>query len=133
LGIPYADAANDPNAPGAACTRLDLTLDEDGLRHSSFDAFLPPHLAKSRRNLTIVPHAVCLKIDIVDGHAKGIHLEHEDVPGKTYRVFASKEIILCAGAIGTPQLLLLRCGAINIFTISLTEFFITVVSVQRST
>jgi choline dehydrogenase len=133
LSIPYADAANDPSAPGVAGTRLDLTISEDGLRQSSFDAFLPHDLAKTRRNLTIVPHAVCLRIDIVDGHAKGIHLEHEDVPGKTYRIFASNEIILCAGAIGTPQLLLLRCRAFNTFTISLTEFFITVVSVQRTT
>jgi choline dehydrogenase len=108
LGLTYLNCANDPSAPGAGCTRLDLTFGEDGLRQSSFDAFLPPALVRARPNLTIVPKAVCLKIDIAEGRATGIHLEHEDVPGKIYHVHASKEIVLCAGAIGTPQLLMLR-------------------------
>lgn len=112
IGLQYVDSANDPAAPSACCTRLEVTLDENGLRQSSFDAFLPPALAKERvKNLTICPGVIVTSVAFsrAEGslRATGVTVEAEKPGGRKVSVSARREVILCAGAIGTPHLLLL--------------------------
>lgn len=111
IGLQYVDSANDPKAPSACCTRLEVTLDEYGLRQSSFDAFLPPASAHARNNLTVCAGVITTSVTFsrTEGslRAVGVTVEAENPGGRKVTVSARREIIVCAGAIGTPHLLLL--------------------------
>jgi choline dehydrogenase len=50
--------ANDPSAPIVACMHIDATVDAEGRRCSTFQAFLPEKLARSRQNLVICTGAL---------------------------------------------------------------------------
>ena len=75
---------------------------KNGWRCSSAVAYLKP--AKSRENLQIVTHAQVDKIEITDKRATGV--TYKDRRGKEQTVTARHEIILCGGAINSPQLLM---------------------------
>lgn len=75
----------------------------NGRRCSSAVAYLNP--AKKRPNLTIVTHAQADKIEIIEGRATGV--TYTDRSGHSQTVSARKEIVLCGGAINSPQLLML--------------------------
>lgn len=109
-GIPLVEA-NSPSAPPAACTTLDATIDEDSHRCSTDVAFLPNSIVAGRKNLTVCTETIVLSLDIISADdsslsAIGAHLE-SDRGGPRFHVSCDKEIVLCAGAIATPQLLLL--------------------------
>jgi choline dehydrogenase-like flavoprotein len=72
-----------------------------GKRHSTARAFLTP--VRSRPNLTILTEAEVHQIDLTDGRATGITLRHK---GQVRSILARAEVILSAGAIGSPDLLL---------------------------
>ncbi len=78
------------------------TTQKRGRRWSSADAFLRP--ARSRPNLTVMTGAHVLGLNIDGERASGVRLSRK---GKTATVTANSEVILCAGAIGSPQLLML--------------------------
>jgi choline dehydrogenase len=73
-----------------------------GRRHSAADAFLTPIL--SRPNLTVWPRTTVLRLMIEKGRARGLEVSRD---GKTERVMAGREIIVSAGVIETPKLLML--------------------------
>jgi choline dehydrogenase len=73
-----------------------------GSRESTAKAFL--RAAKSRPNLTILLHSRVEQILINSGRAKGVRLKRF---GKLFNVNAKTEVILCAGAIVSPQILML--------------------------
>jgi choline dehydrogenase len=73
-----------------------------GVRSSAANAFLKP--IRKRANLTIVADALVEKIDIKDRRAFAVCFRVGDQP---HRVRANLDIILSAGAIGTPQILML--------------------------
>jgi choline dehydrogenase len=73
-----------------------------GNRWSTARGYLDP--ARGRRNLTIHSSAHVRKINIVNQRATGVEYLHE---GKTVTAEARNEVILSAGAFGTPQLLML--------------------------
>ena len=75
----------------------------NGRRCSSAVAYLNP--VKKRPNLTILTHAQVDKVEIEDGRATGV--TYTDRGGRTHTVTAGKEIILCGGAINSPQVLML--------------------------
>lgn len=75
---------------------------KNGERWSSADAFLKPAL--NRPNLTLRTDAHVTKIVIKDNHAVAVDYICE---GQPYQAVAKREIILCGGAINSPQLLLL--------------------------
>ena len=91
-----------------------MTVDENGKRVSTFDSFLPPELAHKRKgNLFICPNTVTcrLRVDSNDGGLQvlGVYLQSEVDRGDTeYYVAARSEVVLCAGAVATPQILMLR-------------------------
>ncbi|XP_064613985.1 L-sorbose 1-dehydrogenase-like [Liolophura sinensis] len=74
----------------------------DGKRTSTSAAFLKPAMA--RKNLHVVTHAHAVKIVFEKDTANGIVFRRN---GKLQTVQARREIVLCQGAIGTPQILML--------------------------
>lgn len=76
---------------------------ENGKRASVAKAFLFP--AKDRPNLTVIKHAFVTKIAINGkGEAEAVNFS---VNGKDITAKAGKEIILSAGAVNTPKILML--------------------------
>ena len=78
-----------------------LTI-RDGLRCSSADAYLKP--IKNRRNLTVLKDTVVSKILMSGRKASGTEVIRR---GKLLKIFANREVIISAGAIGSPQILML--------------------------
>ena len=74
----------------------------DGKRCSAAVAFLNP--VKHRSNLHIECNALVHRVLIEENKATGIVFEQA---GKKQTIHANKEVILCAGAFGSPHLLLL--------------------------
>ena len=73
-----------------------------GRRWSAADAYLRP--AKTRHNLTIETNALVTRVNIDDGKATGVTYLHN---GELIRETANAEVILCGGAVNSPQLLML--------------------------
>ena len=73
-----------------------------GRRCSSAVAYLKP--AKGRPNLTIITGAQTQKVVIEHGVATGVVIRQDDI---TTTISARREVILSAGAIGSPQILML--------------------------
>ncbi|MFM6829834.1 MAG: GMC family oxidoreductase [Novosphingobium sp.] len=80
----------------------DLNVDRRGRRMSAADAFLRP--ISGRTDLQIETFAQVRKIVIENGRAIGVEYLHN---GERKRVHAEREVILAAGAIASPQILLL--------------------------
>jgi len=78
-----------------------LTIDK-GKRCSSAAAYLKP--ARSRQNLEIITHTQVRKLNIVDGRVTGVDAITNGTPAT---INARKEVILSAGSIGSPQILML--------------------------
>lgn len=83
------------------------TTTKDGRRSSTFHAYLEP--AMDRANLTVVTGALVERILLEGGgdavRATGVAYRTEH--GTSEEVAASTEVVVCAGAIGSPHLLLL--------------------------
>ena len=75
---------------------------KNGTRWSTAKAYLEP--AENRSNLHIISGVLAEKIIIEDGRATGVQIQHR---GKSIELHARKDVILSAGAFGSPQLLLL--------------------------
>ena len=73
-----------------------------GRRESTARAYLRP--AMKRGNISLRTGALALRLHIADGRAVGVAYERG---GERQQVRARGEVILCAGALQTPQLLLL--------------------------
>ncbi|MEP5089180.1 MAG: GMC family oxidoreductase N-terminal domain-containing protein, partial [Paracoccaceae bacterium] len=76
---------------------------KNGRRCSSAVAYLNP--VKSRENLQIITRAQVDKITIADNRATAV--TYKDSSGTMQTVTANREIVLCGGAINSPQLLML--------------------------
>lgn len=99
IGLPFNDDFNGETQEG--CGPLQATL-ADGLRCSAADAFLTP--ARERPNLSIRTHARATRILLEGRRAIGVDYIHL---GAAQKAFADAEILLCAGALRSPQLLML--------------------------
>ncbi|MDH6236486.1 GMC family oxidoreductase N-terminal domain-containing protein [Cryobacterium sp. CG_9.6] len=73
-----------------------------GSRHSTVDGYLRP--AKDRKNLVVRTGAQATRV-VFDG-TRAVGVEYS-VAGVLHRVEARGEVILCGGAVNTPQLLML--------------------------
>ena len=94
---------NDGEATGFA--QVQMTADE-GKRMSSAKAFLNPKVTK-RRNLDVVLNAQVTQILIKNSRAYGVVFARFGDKESKYFAYARAEVILSAGAIASPQLLLL--------------------------
>ncbi|WP_339805183.1 GMC family oxidoreductase N-terminal domain-containing protein [uncultured Marinobacter sp.] len=75
---------------------------KDGMRASAAGAYLHPALERS--NVTIQGESLVHNLIIEDGQATGVRFESG---GEVHEAHASREVILSAGAIGSPQILML--------------------------
>jgi choline dehydrogenase len=100
LGLRRLGELNEPDNTGYAPTPV---TQRRGLRHSAADAYLRP--ARRRPNLTVLTGAYVRRI-LLDG-ARATGVEYRDTSGLTQRVTASREVILSAGTVKSPQLLML--------------------------
>ena len=106
----FVDAANDVDLPvsedfnGTQHEGLGIyqVTHKDGQRCSSAKGYLA--LAQNRENFTLITHALVEKVIVKDGRATGLTLR---INHKLYVLNATKEVLLCAGAINSPQLLML--------------------------
>ncbi|KZP00934.1 GMC oxidoreductase [Calocera viscosa TUFC12733] len=114
LGLPFVEDANSRDHPAYMCAAMDMTRTPEGERSSAEAAFLPLSLVKERQDrLKIATRVVVTKIAFdqsaagEDPKAIGVYFEadEEGKEGVTYFARAKKEVILSAGAIGSPQIL----------------------------
>lgn len=96
-GYPYREDLNDGVQEGFG--PLPMTVG-DGVRQSSARAYLP----HSRSNLRILKHAQVTKVDVRDGKANAVEVK---IGRRQITVDAAQEVILSAGSINSPQLLML--------------------------
>ncbi|GJJ12623.1 hypothetical protein Clacol_006866 [Clathrus columnatus] len=114
LGFSTITDMNDPTQSLYGVGPYAFTINEKSRRCDVASAFLPSKLVKTRQaNLTICVNAIVIRLKLVttateDVIIKGVVVEnYNDKKSQTFEVSARKEVILCAGAIGTPQLLML--------------------------
>jgi choline dehydrogenase len=100
LGMPIIDDLNGPMQPGAGY--INMNIGTDGTRVSAARAFLHPAL--SRPNLTLLLNADVLKVNFRGKRATGVRVI---VDGAPKDIGAEREVILSAGALGSPKLLML--------------------------
>jgi choline dehydrogenase len=98
-GWPSLPDLSDLELEGAGPT---ATTTRNGRRRSAADAYLRP--ARRRRNLTIWTGARVLRLLVAEGRAVGVEVERA---GRRGIVSAEREIVVCGGAIGSPQMLML--------------------------
>jgi len=98
-GHPWTEDYNAESQLGLS--RLQMTIDR-GRRASTARAYLKPALG--RPGLEIEVHALATRVLLERGRAIGIEYMKR---GMRHSVGAHREVILCAGAINTPQLLML--------------------------
>ncbi len=99
-GIPRVSDYNGPEQDGASWAQV---TQKNGLRFSAADAYLKP--AAKRPNLEIVTNAQVLRVELEGDRATGVR--YRDKKGKEQVASASREVVLSAGAYGSPQLLML--------------------------
>ena len=100
MGMPILDDVNGPMCPGAGYINMNIAA--DGTRVSAVRAFLRPAL--SRPNLTLLLNTNVVKLNFKGTRCGGIKLMTD---GGVKDIAADKEVILAAGAINSPKLLML--------------------------
>jgi choline dehydrogenase len=98
-GNPPNQDSNAAVAEGTSWNDMNVV---DGVRQSAADAYLIP--AAGRANLTIVDNAPVRRLLLEHGGCQGVEYTRH---GQVHKAFADGEVILAAGVIGTPQVLLL--------------------------
>ena len=99
VGLPRTADYNGEQQLGCGPTQA---MQAGGERCSAAKAFITPYL--SRANLTVVTGAHTERVLMNGKRATGVQYLHE---GKSVQVTAAREVILSAGAFGSPQLLML--------------------------
>ena len=97
-GFPESPDHNAPAASGVGAIPLNTV---DGIRWSTQLGYLNP--ARGRANLTILPDAMAERLAFSGPRATGVHVRQG---GESF-VVEGNEIILSAGAVGSPHLLML--------------------------
>ena len=97
-GYPWCADLNGPDGEGVACYPINS---RDGRRITTNEAYLEP--ARGRANLEIRGRALVDRLLIRDGRATGV-LVH--IEGQGSSEISAREIVLCAGAIHSPAILL---------------------------
>ena len=95
----YAVSGDLNGGQGEGFGGFDMTV-KDGVRWSAANAYLRP--AMKRPNLAVETHALATRIVFEGRRAVGVAYERA---GGAHFVRAAREVILCGGAINSPQLL----------------------------
>lgn len=107
-GIPRGDYNGRERGGPQGVVSLLHTNTRGGKRSSTYHAFLEG-APERRGNLTILTGAQATRVllEPSSGEMQAKGLEYRDAGRQTRTIFASKEVILCAGAVGSPHLLML--------------------------
>jgi len=102
-GYPRNPDFNAGEQDGAGILQVNV---RDGRRESSATAFLHP--VQERENLAVMTHARARRILFDGTRAVGVELDHQAGPFPMLRqVQARREVLLCAGTVDSPKLLML--------------------------
>jgi choline dehydrogenase len=107
-GIPRGDYNGRDRGGATGVVSLMQHTTRNGKRSSTYHAFLQGEV-ESRANLTIITRAQVTRV-LIESQPEGLvatGVEYRASTGETGTVLAGKEVILSAGAIGSPQLLML--------------------------
>lgn len=99
VGLPINDDFNGETQTGLGYYQV---TQKEGMRFSSAKAFLTP--VKQRSNLTILTETHVKRIVIESKRAVGVEVISK---GQSRIIHAHSEVLLCGGAVNSPQLLLL--------------------------
>ena len=99
LGYPETEDFNGPVMEGAGWHHLDI---KDGVRHSTALAYLEP--AGGRQNLTVSPSSQAARLLFSGNRCTGVEYVRD---GRPESAQARREVIVSAGAIESPKLLML--------------------------
>ncbi|GAB3677742.1 GMC family oxidoreductase [Salinisphaera aquimarina] len=97
IGIPRNNDFNGATQEGVGYFQLTV---KNGRRCSTASGYLKP--VASRKNLEIMTHTLCSRVEFRDRRAVGVHYTRA---GRNGFVGARHEVILAGGAINTPQIL----------------------------
>ncbi len=100
LGFPQTSDFNGPQMEGAGWHHLNI---KNGKRHDMATAYLYPALS-GRRNLCLIDGAQVTRLTFAGRRCTGTEFRQGN---ETKRIAASREVVVCAGAIDSPKLLLL--------------------------
>ncbi len=98
-GLPYNPDFNGSEQEGVGLYQV---TQKDGRRWSSARAFLEN--ARSRPNLTVLTGARATRVLLEGKRAVGVEILHN---GQRQQLHAQREVVLCGGAVNSPQLLML--------------------------
>ena len=98
-GLPATDDGNGCGDEGVFWHESNVVA---GRRQSAADAYLRPAL--SRPNLTVVTDALVLRLVMDGSHCRGVEYAAN---GRTATITVERDVVLCAGVIGSPQILML--------------------------
>lgn len=99
-GLPACGDFNNGHPNGAGLFQVNL---RDGKRSSVARNAIEP--AMQRPNLKVLTEVLVERVGLEDGHARTVHWK--DARGGVHSARAQREVLLCAGAVHTPQLLML--------------------------
>ncbi|HEY5004294.1 MAG TPA: GMC family oxidoreductase N-terminal domain-containing protein, partial [Ktedonobacteraceae bacterium] len=99
LGYPYTEDFNGPQMEGVGWHHVNI---KNGKRHSATVAYLAPAL--ERPNLILSTRSQATRLLFDGKHCIGVEYNQN---GEIKRAHARREVIVCAGAIESPKLLLL--------------------------
>jgi choline dehydrogenase len=118
MGLPVLDDVNGPMRRGAGYINMNIAA--DGTRVSAARAFLQPALSKP--NLTLLLDTNVVKLNVNGTRCVGVKLLTD---GAVKDVAADKEVILAAGTVNSPKLLMLSgvgdANALRSFGIDVVE------------
>jgi choline dehydrogenase len=98
LGYPATDDFNGPQMEGAGWHHVNI---KDGKRHSTAVAYLLPALG--RPNLTLEANAQVTRLTFAGRRCTGVEYVKD---GRTHKARAGHEVIVCAGALESPHILM---------------------------
>ncbi|TIH36605.1 GMC family oxidoreductase [Subtercola vilae] len=107
LGLPVIDDANAADNEGATLSNLNVTIEDDGTmtRWSTVRGYLDP--ASGWPNLTILTDATVTALTFEGDRCVGVEYRAVSDGNATVRVRARQGVVLAAGALITPRLLML--------------------------
>ncbi|MFT3720172.1 GMC family oxidoreductase [Pseudorhodoferax sp.] len=98
-GIPRTRDLNAPPHPGVGVRQYTI---KGGQRHTTYKAFIEP--VRHRSNLSVLTDAHVARVLLDGEQATGVEVLHG---GQRRQIAAAREVILSAGALASPQLLML--------------------------
>ena len=115
MGFDHVADMSSPEARSDGLATLDTIVNQENKRMSTFDAFLPRKIALEReKNLTICTGVTVSRIafscDETKRRAEQVHFRptKQSQSDRLFLAKVKKEVIICSGALGSPQILMLR-------------------------